>query len=80
MTPAVDNAGDKYTLDVTTDPSWSPTNAEALTRIALVYDNDTTGGTDANIVPLFIDDFALTTPTSGTITYQVATGGCISAS
>ena len=46
-----------------------------LTRIAAVYDGDTGAGTDANIVPIFVDDFAFTTPTSGTIGYTVASGG-----
>jgi hypothetical protein len=75
VTVTVDDTNDRVDVDVTTDPSWSPTTAQALTRIALVYDNDTGTGTDANIVPVFVDDFAITTPTSGSITYQVASGG-----
>lgn len=62
--------------DVTSaNPSWSPTSAQALTRIAACYDDDTTVGTDANILPLFVDDFALTTPTSGTTGYTVNAAG-----
>lgn len=70
----VDNTNDRVDVDAA-DPSWSPTSAEALTRIAACYDGDTGTGTDANIIPLFVDDFALTTPTSGTIAYTVATSG-----
>lgn len=75
----VDDTNDWITLDVD-DPSWSPTSAEALTRIALVYDSATGSGTNTTVYPVFVDDFALTTPTSGTITYQVATGGPLKAS
>lgn len=79
VTVTVDDSGDKVDVDAN-DPSWSPTSAEALTRIAAVYDGDTGAGTDANIIPLFVDDFALTTPTSGTVGYTVATGGFARAS
>jgi hypothetical protein len=74
VTVTVDNVNDR--VDVTAaNPSWSPTTAQALTRICLVYDNDTTSGTDTNIIPVFIDDFALTTATSGTLGYTVASPG-----
>lgn len=74
VTVTVDDTNNRTDVDAN-DPSWSPTAAEALTRIGLFYDPDTTGGTDADLIPLFIDDFALTTPTSGTVTYAVASGG-----
>lgn len=74
VTVTVDDTNDRVDIDAT-DPSWSPTSAQALTRIGLFYDPDTTGGTDADLVPVFIDDFAITTPTSGTVTYTVATSG-----
>lgn len=70
----VDNTNDRTDVDAA-DPSWSPTTAQALTRIGLFYDPDTTGGTDADLIPLFIDDFALTTPTSGTVGYTVNAAG-----
>jgi hypothetical protein len=74
VTVTVDNANDRTDVDAA-DPSWSPTTAQALTRIGLFYDPDTTGGTDADLIPLFIDDFALTTPTSGTVGYTVNAAG-----
>jgi hypothetical protein len=74
VTVTVDDTNDRTDVDAS-NPSWSPTSAEALTRIALCYDGDTGAGTDANIVPAFIDDFALTTATSGTLTYDVAAAG-----
>lgn len=74
VTVTVDDTNDRTDTDAG-DPSWSPTAAEAITRIAACYDNDTTGGTDSNVIPLFVDDFAMTTPTTGSITYQVASSG-----
>lgn len=74
VTVTVDDTNDRVDVDAN-DPQWSPTSAEAITRIAAVYDGDTGAGTDANILPLFVDDFALTTATSGTLGYTVATGG-----
>jgi hypothetical protein len=80
QTVSVDDSNNWTTVDDGTDPSWSPTSAEAVTRIGAFYDPDTTTGTDADLIPLFIDDFAFTTPTSGTITYAVASGGYYKAS
>lgn len=79
VTVTVDDTNNRTDVDCA-DPSWSPTSAEALTRLVICYDPDTTGGTDADLIPLFIDDFALTTATSGTLTYQVASGGFFRAS
>lgn len=70
----VDDTNDRVDVDAA-DPSWSPTTAQALTRISNHYDPDTTGGTDADLIPLFVDDFAITTPTSGTAGYTVNSAG-----
>ncbi len=69
-----DDTNDRVDVDAA-DPTWSPTTAQTMTRIGLFYDPDTTAGTDADLIPLFIDDFALTTPTSGTVGYTVAAAG-----
>lgn len=74
VTVTVDDANDRVDIDAA-DPSWSPTSAQALGKIGLFYDPDTTGGTDADLIPLFFDDFVATTPTSGTVTYTVAAAG-----
>src|SRR5690348_13414741 len=58
-TSTVDNSGDKVTLDCD-NPVWTSVAASALTKkLLLCYDGDTTGGTDANIVPIFGFDFAV---------------------
>ncbi len=74
VTVTVDDTNDRVDVDAA-DPSWSPTSAEAQTRIGNFYDPDTTGGTDADLVPVFVDDMSGTTPTSGTYGYTVASGG-----
>jgi hypothetical protein len=79
VTVTVDDVNNRVDVDCN-DPSWSPTTAQAITRIGLFYDPDTTTGTDADLVPLFIDDFALTTATSGTLGYTVAASGLYRAS
>jgi hypothetical protein len=70
----VDQANDWVLIDAN-DPSFSPTAAQALGKIGLFYDYDTTSGTDSTVIPVFLDDYVLTAPTSGTIVYTVATGG-----
>ncbi|RMF51898.1 MAG: hypothetical protein D6746_17195, partial [Bacteroidetes bacterium] len=74
VTVTVDTVNNRVDVDCA-DPSWSPTSAESLVKIIFCYDPDTNTGTDADLVPLFHDDFVVTTPTSGTVTYQVAAGG-----
>jgi hypothetical protein len=70
----VDDTNDRVDVDAA-DPSWTSTGSEALTRISLNYDPDTTGGTDADLVPVFVDDFILSSPASGVVGYTVAIGG-----
>lgn len=40
--------------------TWSNVTAGAVTDLIICYDGDTTAGTDANIIPLTIHDFAIT--------------------
>jgi hypothetical protein len=79
VTVTVDDTNNRVDIDCD-DPSWSPSAAQALGKLLICYDADTTTGTDANIVPLIGDDFVVTTPTTGQVTYQVASGGFFRAS
>lgn len=79
VTVTVDDTNDRVDVDAA-DPSWSPTTSEAEGAILAVYDPDTTAGTDSSIIPLTKDDFVVTTPTSGSVTYQVASSGFFRAS
>lgn len=56
---AVDNTNDRMPATI---PAivWTAVSAGAVTDLVFCYDSDTTGGTDANIVPLTMNAFAIT--------------------
>lgn len=68
--PAPDDTNDRYSISLPS-VTWTGATGNAISKIAVCYDNDTTGGTDANIVPLTMFDFAMT-PSGADITM---TGG-----
>lgn len=76
---APDDANDRVDLDIP-DQTWTGVAAgTAWTDVVIAYDNDTTGGTDANVVPMTLHDFAVT-PDGSDITMQVAAAGFFRAS
>lgn len=76
---APDDVNDRVDLDFA-DQTWTAVAAgTAWTDLVVAYDNDTTGGTDANVVPLTLHDFAVT-PDGSDITAQVAAAGFFRAS
>jgi hypothetical protein len=58
---AVDNANDRFPLAIPTQ-TWTAVALAggAITDLLVCYDSDTTGGTDANIVPISCHDFPIT--------------------
>jgi hypothetical protein len=79
--PAPDDTNNRFDLDLP-DQTWSVAGGAAnntLTKLLICYDSDTTGGTDANIVPVAHYDFALTTDSSD-ITAQINAAGFYRAS
>lgn len=68
--PAPDDANDRMDCSLPT-VTWSAATGNAISKIAVCYDSDTTAGTDANIIPLTMFDFAQT-PSGGDI--QMTTG------
>jgi hypothetical protein len=72
VTSVVDDTNNRVDADCA-DPSFTTSTALASGKIIFGYDGDTTGGTDANIEPIFADDFVVAV--TGTATYQVASGG-----
>lgn len=57
---APDDVNDRFDIDIA-DLLWTPgPTAGTVTDLIFCYDNDTTGGTDANLIPLFQYDFAIT--------------------
>lgn len=57
--PAPDDVNDRYSISLPTT-TWTAATGNAISKIAVCYDSDTTAGTDANIVPLTMFDFVVT--------------------
>ncbi len=57
--PAPDDANDRSERSLPT-VTWSAATGNPISKILVCYDSDTTSGTDANIVPLTLFDFAQT--------------------
>lgn len=72
---APDDTNDRVDLDIG-DQTWAAVAAAGgvWTDLVICYDSDTTAGTDANIIPLTLHDFAVT-PDGSDIVAQVAVAG-----
>lgn len=57
--PAPDDTNDRYEVSGPA-VTWTAASGNAISKIAVCYDSDTTGGTDSNIIPLTMFDAALT--------------------
>lgn len=57
--PAPDDGNDRYDLSLPT-VTWTAATGNAISKILVCYDSDTTAGTDSNILPLTLFDFAIT--------------------
>lgn len=68
--PAPDDTNDRYEVSLPT-VTWTTASGNAISKIAVCFDPDTTGGTDANIIPLTMFDF-VQTPSGADI--QMTTG------
>lgn len=68
--PAPDDTNNRYEVSLPT-VTWTAASGNAISKILVCYDSDTTAGTDANIVPLTMFDFAQT-PSGADI--QMTTG------
>ena len=68
--PAPDDGNDRMDLSLPT-VTWTAASGNAISKLLVCYDSDTTGGTDSNIIPLTMFDFAQT-PSGADI--QMTTG------
>lgn len=77
---SVDDTNNRVDLDIP-DQTWTAvaTSGGAWGALLVCYDNDTTGGSDTNIVPLTVHDFAVT-PDGSDITAQINASGFYRAS
>lgn len=76
---APDDTNDRVDLDFA-DQTWTAVaSGDGWSKFVVCYDSDTTGGTDANIVPLTAHDFVLV-PDGSDITAVIAAAGFFRAS
>lgn len=74
LTITVTDGSDKVEVDFA-DQTWTGVGVgDVWTDLIVCYDSDTTGGTDANIIPLAQLDFAVT-PNGGDVTMQLNASG-----
>lgn len=57
--PAPDDGNDRYDVSLPT-VTWTAATGNAISKIAVCYDADTTGGADSAIVPLTMFDAVVT--------------------
>jgi hypothetical protein len=76
---APDDTNNRIDLDFA-DQVWSLVGSgDNWTDLVIAYDPDSTGGTDADLIPLTLHDFSVT-PDGSDITAQLATAGFYRAS
>ncbi len=63
--PVVDDSGDKQDFDVADFDFGTLESGQNISAAIIGYDSDTTGGTDANIIPVHLTIPAATVPTNG---------------
>ncbi len=72
--PAPDDTNNRYEVDIP-DQTWTGVVAgDNWTDLVICYDPDTTSGSDANIIPMTLHDFAVT-PDGSDIVGQVNASG-----
>ena len=76
---AADDTNDRVDLDIADLAFGAITAGDGWSKLLICYDNDTTLGTDANIVPLCAYD-AVLTPDGSAITLQINAAGFYRAS
>lgn len=59
VTVTVDDTNDRVALDCA-DITWTAATGNAVSDLLICYDPDTTGGTDADLIPLTWHDWSIT--------------------
>lgn len=57
--PAPDDSNDRMDVSLPT-VTWTAASGNAISKLLVCYDSDTTGGTESDIIPLTMFDFAAT--------------------
>lgn len=79
ITITVDDTNDRTDVDIP-DQTWTAVAdaADDVSRLVAGYDSDSTGGTDANIIPISTHDFVIQ-PDGSDVTAQIAAAGLLRA-
>lgn len=81
VTVTVDDANDRVDVDAADPASYTNSGAsQAVSKAVICYDPDTTGGTDADLVPLVALDCVVTFDTGVPVTLSFAAAGFYRAS
>jgi hypothetical protein len=74
ITITYDDTNDRVDVDLP-DQTWTAVAAgDGFNDVVFAYDSDSTGGTDANVVPMTLHDFVVT-PDGSDITVQLNSAG-----
>lgn len=74
-----DYANDRFDLSIPSQTWTAVAPGNGWSKLLVCYDNDTTGGTDTNIIPMTAHDFVIT-PDGSDITAQINAAGFYRAS
>lgn len=78
VTVTVDDTADTVAVDCA-DLSWTAASGNAVGKLIICYDPDTTGGTDADLIPLTAHDLTLT-PDGNDVSVTINAAGFFGAS
>ncbi len=78
VTVTVDDTADTVAVDCA-DLSWTAASGNAVGKLVICYDPDTTGGTDADLIPLTAHDLTLT-PDGNDVSVTINAAGFFGAS
>lgn len=78
VTVTVNDTDDRVEVDAD-DPVWTAATGNPVGAAVICYDPDTTGGTDADLIPLVKLDMSVT-PAGGNVTLVFGAGGFYQAS
>lgn len=70
---APDDTNNRWDADIP-DITWTALTGNAISKLLICYDSDTTAGTDSNIVPVTAHDFVIT-PDGSDVTAQINAAG-----
>jgi hypothetical protein len=76
VTVTIDNTSNTVTISADDPAGWTNTGSDQLMAKAVIcYDDDTTGGTDTNLIPMAILDYTFNMPSGVPIIFEFGADG-----